>query len=418
MGPRVDGHDTNSHESPLLFVIADDDAIREALGELLADAGHRVETWAHGCDALARMDRGVLPDLIVLDLTKSPLDGRQFRAEQRKRACLLEIPVVVIVRDATGKAAGVDADAFLHEPLDFERVRTVIERLLVTRQRTRLEEHSREFERLRALGTLVAGVAHEINNPLTYVCGNLELALRECRKLAGDAGVKDADLKRIDAALTGARLGADRITSVVGALSRFSRSDEEEAEALDVHAAIEAAITLGSSTIRSRARLVREYGELPLVLGSESRLAQVFLNLLVNAAQAIPADGKDDHEIRIATGRADGMVFVEVSDTGVGIPPEIVKRVFEPFFTTKPPGEGTGLGLSISREIVTSLGGRLTARRREGGARRSASSFRRCARTSVTRARASARSPRTPRLRESRSPCGSWSSTTSLSSVR
>jgi CheY-like chemotaxis protein len=130
---------------------------------------------------------------------------------------------------------------------------------------------------------------------------------------------------------------------------------------------MEASINMAWNEIRHRARLVKDYGEVPLVDASDSRLGQVFLNLLVNAAQAIPAGQADRHEIRVTTRTAsDGRAVIEVRDTGTGVSPEILDRLFDPFFSTKPGGVGTGLGLTICQGLVTSLGGRIVVESRVG----------------------------------------------------
>jgi signal transduction histidine kinase len=158
-----------------------------------------------------------------------------------------------------------------------------------------------------------------------------------------------------------AREGAARVRTIVLDLKRFSRPDEAMVGPVDVREVLEYAIGIAASELRHRALLVRDYAPLPLVGVNESRLGQVFLNLLLNAAQAIPEGDVERNEIRV-TCRADdqGRVVIEVADTGVGIPPRLIGRVFDPFVTTKQTGEGTGLGLFVSRSIVKEAGGDIT----------------------------------------------------------
>ncbi|MFL5352000.1 ATP-binding protein [Archangium sp.] len=221
-------------------------------------------------------------------------------------------------------------------------------------------------DRMASVGTLAAGVAHEINNPLAYVLANLgyaheELAHQvECGPAQPDAA--PGRLKTIRDALGEARQGADRVRTIVGDLKTFSREAQDPIRPVDVKRVLDSTLNLASGEIRHRARLVKQYGEdVPPVRGNDSRLGQVFLNLLVNAAQAIPSDGDaDHHEIRVTTRMAGpGKVAVEVSDTGAGIAPELMGRIFDPFFTTKPPGVGTGLGLSICHNLITAMGGEM-----------------------------------------------------------
>jgi PAS domain S-box-containing protein len=216
-------------------------------------------------------------------------------------------------------------------------------------------------DRMAAVGTLATGVAHEINNPLTFVVANIDTALEEIGAII--RGAPPDRMKELEEMLTEARHGVDRVATIVRALKTFSRIEEERLGAIDVIPVIDLAISMTLNEIRHRARLVREYGPLPLVDADGARLGQVFINILVNAAHAFPAGNTDANEIRVATFTdADGRAVVEVRDTGAGIPAPLLGRVFDPFFTTKPIGLGTGLGLSISHSIVTGMGGEISAK--------------------------------------------------------
>ncbi|MFY0584083.1 sensor histidine kinase [Cystobacter fuscus] len=163
------------------------------------------------------------------------------------------------------------------------------------------------------------------------------------------------------------RLGITRVRDIVRQLKMFSRGDEDGALApVDVHRVLESSIDMAVNELKHRARLVRDYGEPVQVQAKEGRLGQVFLNLLVNAAHAIPEGNAAGNEVRVVTRREGARVRIEVRDTGVGISPEHLGRMFEPFFTTKPVGVGTGLGLSICHDIVTSFGGQMGVESREG----------------------------------------------------
>ncbi|HUL61121.1 MAG TPA: ATP-binding protein [Anaeromyxobacteraceae bacterium] len=222
-------------------------------------------------------------------------------------------------------------------------------------------------DRMASVGTLAAGVAHEINNPLAYVMGNIGYALetlQSCEK--GVAGGQALPVSRGTAvseclsALREAQDGAQRVRSIVRDLKLFSRPDDEERTPVRLARVISAALNLAESDIRYRARLVTNLVDVPPVLANESRLSQVFLNLLLNAAQAIGEGRVDRNQISVETHvGAGGRVIAEVRDTGCGIPPEHRKRIFDPFFTTKAIGVGTGLGLTICHGIVTALGGEI-----------------------------------------------------------
>jgi signal transduction histidine kinase/ligand-binding sensor domain-containing protein/CheY-like chemotaxis protein len=221
-------------------------------------------------------------------------------------------------------------------------------------------------EKMAAIGTLAAGVGHEINNPLAYIISNLRFVAGEIRS----AVAQDAQPERwqeAQQALDEALLGADRVRRIVADLRTFSRSTQERRERVDLHRVLDQSLNLAEGLVRHRARVVKDYGLSPAVLADETRLGQVFLNLIVNAAQALPEGRAPYNEIRLTTGRdARGLAFIAVSDNGVGIPPEVLPRIFEPFFTTKEVGEGTGLGLSICHSIIQELGGDIRVRSEPG----------------------------------------------------
>jgi signal transduction histidine kinase len=211
-------------------------------------------------------------------------------------------------------------------------------------------------DRLAALGQLAAGVGHEINNPLTYVMTNL-------RELVERLPNAEDSSERIQlAGLASEALdGTERIRRVVGDLRLLTRSGEnEQLELLDVHHVLGDALKLTEHVLRHRARVHEDYGDIPRVKAEAQRLAQVFVNLLVNAAQAIPDTSTDRGTITVRTRRSStGRAVVEIIDNGQGISPQHLRRIFEPYFTTKIHGEGTGLGLFVSLGIVRSFGGEL-----------------------------------------------------------
>lgn len=206
-------------------------------------------------------------------------------------------------------------------------------------------------DRMALVGTLAGGVAHEINNPLAFISAHLEL-------IAHDHGaVLPADAITL---LEETRVGVERIAAVVRGLQQFASTDESQRASLDVERVLELAVQMTGNQLRHRARLVRAYSPLPQVIANQATLAQVFVNLLVNAAEAIDEGATDRNEVRISTRTDDaGWAIVEIRDTGRGVPDAIKGLIFDPFFTTKPVGQGTGLGLSICHGIVRSLGGEL-----------------------------------------------------------
>jgi PAS domain S-box-containing protein len=241
--------------------------------------------------------------------------------------------------------------------------------------RKEMQAHLVQTDRLVALGTLAAGVAHEINNPLTYVMRNLELVAGlmraradEHRKGAVVSGAAVADmLDELASTMKVALDGADRVAHTVRDLTTFARGESDRRSLLDVRAVLDPVLRLVNNEIRQRARVVRDLGDVPLVEANKAQLGQVFVNLLLNAAQAIPEGSAEAHEIGVATFTDEaGRAAIEVRDTGSGIPEDLVGRIFEPFFTTKPMDLGTGLGLSICHGIVSALGGEITVRSAPG----------------------------------------------------
>ncbi len=219
-------------------------------------------------------------------------------------------------------------------------------------------------ERLASVGTLATGVAHEINNPMAFVTANLAYLAKELPELARSAGSGHpvgGELAELGQVATESLEGARRVNQVVRELKLFARGGgDDRLEAVDVCAVARRSLNLALHELAQRARIVQELEEVPRVLGSESQLGQVCLNLLLNAGQAMTAGDTGRNEILLRTRqREDGWVLLEIVDTGCGIAPEDQRRLFDPFFTTKPAGEGMGMGLSICHGIVKRLGGEI-----------------------------------------------------------
>jgi PAS domain S-box-containing protein len=206
-----------------------------------------------------------------------------------------------------------------------------------------------EKERLASVGMLAASVAHEIMNPLTYVLANLDLVV----------GERSVDPERRARAVIEAREGARRMQQIVWDLRALGRAGGDELFYVDARSVLEIALRLSGPDVQRTASVLLDLGDVPGVFASESRLCQVFINLLVNAAHAMEKLAPESRELRIRTRYDDhtGLVGVDVSDNGEGIPADRLPRLFEPFYTTK--RDGTGLGLSICRDIVERMGGRI-----------------------------------------------------------
>jgi signal transduction histidine kinase len=267
-----------------------------------------------------------------------------------------------------------------------EQLRTANEELRTAYrdlQATQLQLIQRE--KMASVGQLVAGVAHELNNPIGFISSNVatladfvqrlrtmlatyqEAALPEADRSRVDARRQelqvDYALKYLDSMISGIREGADRTRKIVGDLRVFARTSDDVWQPVDLHEELESSLTLLNHQLKDRIAVTRKYGPLGPVECVRSQIDQVFLNVLANAAQAIKGPGA----ITIETRQVDAMAVVAIADSGPGIAPEVLHRIFDPFFTTKPVGEGTGLGLSISYEIVTKHGGEIRAESPPGG---------------------------------------------------
>jgi len=224
-----------------------------------------------------------------------------------------------------------------------------------TSERRALHAELMRADRLATLGMLAAGVAHEINNPLTYTLLHLERLALTLPQLVPDPAAR----KKVETMLAEAREGGDRVRTMVRELLSVARHDQT-ASANPVEPAIDTAIRLAGPTIGGRAKVSRRGVPVRAVRANPARLSQVFLNLVLNASDAF--DGIDErNRVEIDVAEEGDEIVVTVRDNGRGIPPDVLARVFEPLFTTKPVGAGTGLGLWICRRIVGEVGGSLSA---------------------------------------------------------
>lgn len=230
-------------------------------------------------------------------------------------------------------------------------------------ERRQLESRLRTSDRLASVGALAAGVAHEINNPMSFVITNLDLMA----SLLSSSTSNTVDVSQMLEMISQAQHGAERVRMVVKDLKTFSSSSDDKLEPLRLEKIIDFSVRMAMNQIRYRAKLTTQYDPAPAVMINENRLGQVILNILINAVQALPEGLLEENEIHVRLGTdPTGNAIIEVNDTGVGIPESVLPRIFDPFFTTKPVGMGTGLGLSICRNIITKLNGELTVESRVG----------------------------------------------------
>jgi two-component system NtrC family sensor kinase len=397
----IDPEYAEAHDRRIL-IVDDDDAVRNLFASYLTET-YSCETAGHAQEALEILARKQFA-LVLSDIQMPGLGGIELLRKILER--YPETAVIMISGvDRTQRvidAIRVGASDYLIKPCDLDVLSASVHRALETRlllrnarrykrdleiRNAELARQQAELQRLQAqivqsekmasLGLMAAGVAHEINNPAGFIYSNVDVLRKDVANLEQCLAAYDRlplpaniaaqidEIKKsidydnlvndLDSILTDCSLGAERIRDVIKNLRLFSRLDEAEIKRVDLNEGIEATLRLLSIYYKSgRITVIRDYGELPPINCYAAQLNQVWMNLLVNAAQAI---GNDNGEVRITT-QCDGpTVTVSVSDTGKGIHPEHVKRVFDPFFTTKPIGEGTGLGLSISHSIVEQHGG-------------------------------------------------------------
>lgn len=387
------------------IVIVDDDVqVRESLHGFIAESGYEAYGFDNACEALLFLvDQDV--DLVLTDIRMPGMDGMELL--ERALAVKPDIPIILITAfadiDLTVTAIKKGAFDFIFKPYDPAHLLKALEKG-VTYRRLRLSElHYREdleraveertlelkkahdlllqSEKMALVGQIAAGIAHEINNPVGFISSNLESLNKYTERLLTFLATQSESLDRYCPAEELARIGelrkigridrlaeevpamvreslegVERIKEIVRNLKGFSRADNNEFVMASINETLSQALNIVRNELKYVATMVTDYGDIPLTKCLPNQLTQVFMNLLVNAAQAIQGQG----EIGIRTWQEEGKIRIAISDTGCGIPDEIKKRIFEPFFTTKEVGKGTGLGLPISYDIVQKHSGRIT----------------------------------------------------------
>ena len=394
----AEGHDRS------ILIVDDEESVARLFAEYLGET-YSCETAANTQEALDILSREPFA-LVVTDMQMPGLSGIELLRKITER--YMDTAVIIVSGvdrpQRVMDALRVGASDYLIKPCELDVLTFSVERALerrtllrnarrykqdletrnaeLARQKTELERLQAQIlqtEKMASLGQLAAGIANELNNPAGFIYSNIDLLkgyverLEQCLSgydelaLPPEAANRIAEIKKeidfdnivadLGSILCDCHIGAERIRDVVQNLRLFSRLDEAEVKRVDLHEGIESTVRLLSGYYKSGGiSLVRDYGEIPQVNCYAAQLNQVWMNLFVNAAQAIGA-GKGEVEIKTrCKGRT---VTVSVSDTGAGIAPEHLGRVFDPFFTTKPVGEGTGLGLSISHGVIKRHGGKI-----------------------------------------------------------
>ncbi|WP_224241015.1 ATP-binding protein [Hyalangium gracile] len=344
--------------------------------QLLSEAGFR-NLMEHAPDAIVIHREGSVifanPAAVTLLGLASPLEllGRPVTecVQPGEEALLTELstspaPREVRLRHRQGRPA---VGELVTVSLLFEGAPAVACIVRDLSERRQVHERLLTTERLVSLGTLTAGMAHEINNPLAYMLSNLNYLNDELHALVETGEFLTGErarelLEALEETLNGSR----RVRDIVRNLRLFSRSTPDQQGLVDLSALLDSCVNMAWGDIKHRARVVKDYAPVPPLYGNESQLAQVFLHLILNAVQALPPQGGESGEIRLSTRHEEGVLMVSVHDTGEGIPEEELDRLFDPFFTTRSPRQGTGLGLSICHDIVKTLRGHITVESHPG----------------------------------------------------
>jgi signal transduction histidine kinase len=398
---------------PLILIVDDNPTNLAVLSDVLDQEGLEVRIAKNGKIALKRLEQE-LPDLILLDVMMPELNGFDTCKEIKANALTKDIPVIFMtaLSDTEDKVKGFNLGAvdYITKPFQREellaRVKTHLQIYHLTQQVQRhnesLEEQVAErtsaleeafvelqqaqtslvqAEKMSSLGELVAGIAHEINNPVNFLVGNLGHAQNYIKDLdhiiklyqrlyPADLSAElteaieevelDYLLEDLPKLLKSMKVGIDRIQCIVKSLKTFSRMDESEVKEVDIHEGIDSTLMILQHRLKTQdhgqgIQVNKQYGELPLVNCYAGQLNQVFMNLLCNAIDAIEEKQKDGvGEILISTSYAEASKTIEImiKDNGDGIPQEVQQRMFNPFFTTKKVGKGTGMGLPLSYSVI------------------------------------------------------------------
>jgi signal transduction histidine kinase len=374
-----------------ILVVDDEKDIIDALYDTFSDKYevYKANSAAEAMDIL-KENR---VDLVISDQRMPDMTGVELFTEMEKdhpdvgKVLLTGYSDLQAVVDAINKGS---VDRYVTKPWDDNEIIHIVLEVLNARLKQAIEEGKRvesqlvQNAKMASLGELVAGIAHELNNPLGFIHANLGNLKKFSKKviglidsydevdLSGEAREKVESRKkeinyeylrkRMTEMIERSAVGADRMKKIIQDLKSFSRLDAAEFAEADIHEAIETTLGIMFHEYKNRIEIKREFGTLPLVECYIARLNQVFMNLVVNACHAI----EDKGEIRIKTSTENGMARIEISDTGGGIPEDVVNRIFDPFFTTKPVGKGTGLGLSISHGIIKQHKGEISAKSKQG----------------------------------------------------
>lgn len=383
-----------------VVMVADDSlTVRMQLGELLEETGYKSLLVEDGQEALETVNR-YLPDLVILDVVMPRMDGIEACRRIKNNPATQQIPVIIITskNNIEDKIQGLNAgaDDYLFKPYNpqefsakinaifrMKKIQLEAERNILARTNLELQGVNEKLkdtqsqlvqnEKMVALGQLVAGIAHEINNPLSFVINNMQIVQQtlddykeliqmyqqttstEQPETIAQAKSLEAEIdlpyitEHVPILFKDVNDGLERIRRIVLDLRNFSRLDEAERKRVNLVEGIESTLNLLHHKLRDSIKVVKDFQTIPDISCFPSQLNQVFMNIIVNAIQAMT---EKKGTLTIQTSHNDDNIYVRFIDEGEGIPESILSRIFEPFFTTKQIGSGTGLGLSISYGII------------------------------------------------------------------
>ncbi len=369
-----------------ILAVDDDPDNLKVLSTYLSLEGYEVATAGDGLVALARIEAGDI-DLAILDVHMPGADGLEVCRRLRNQPRFERLPIIFLTADRADEmkeTIGLEAggDEYLHKPIARRvlalRVRNLL-RLANADREQRLMAQVAHAEKLAGIGQVAAGVAHEINNPLSFILSNLSSlrhyfqdvseVLAAWRRSPAEGLAKEAELKLestladVGPLIDETAQGGERVRRIVQELKTFSRTDDESLEYVDLADVVRSTLLLTERELSSRAKVVKALEPAPIHAAQRQKLHQVVLNLVVNAMQAVearPLTGEARHSITLATRTEGPNAVLAISDTGAGIPEALQRQIFEPFFTTKPVGVGTGLGLAVCSMVAHRLGGSIS----------------------------------------------------------
>jgi two-component system, NtrC family, sensor kinase len=366
-----------------VLVVDDDESNVKLLAQYLMHENYVAEMAGDGPTALAIIEQGDI-DLVVLDVRMPDMDGLEVCRRLRAMPRFARLPVIFLTADQPDEvkeAASLEAggDEYLLKPVSRRvlalRVRNLL-RLANAEREKQLMAQVAHAEKLAGIGQVAAGVAHEINNPLSFILSNLaslrgyfdqlRSVIEAYRRSPAEGNALDRELQvdtvlgDIHPLLDETLEGGERVRRIVQELKTFSRSEEDVFEPVDLAEVVRSTLLLTERELAANARLVRELAPAKLDRALRPQLHQVVLNLVINAMQATHArvlPTGERHTITLSTRTEGELAVLSVSDTGVGVPEALRTRIFEPFFTTKAVGVGSGLGLAVCALVAQRLGG-------------------------------------------------------------